>query len=231
MKRLFTILAAVCMCCLMSCEKDGGQAKDEFGRSSEYAWSYLGKSRSTVENELKKAGWEQNYSGKTYAGSPVVLYVYNRPQGSGWGPCHFEKYAYDSQRSDTYSLNTLMQQGKMYGELYMIFRDGIVQDLGIFWMMPTPYDELDRYVNFSNRIYQAYTSDCGVDAQWKGKVNSVNYNDRQRFMSAIKNSNEPSLYEYGSDYQSNTECSYNIEARYDYYLNNTFYISYEGEKY
>ena len=229
MKKLFFILAAV-MFCLTSCE-GGPSSKDEYSRSSKYAWSYLGKSRNAVEEELKSAGWELNYSGKTYSGSPVVLYIYNRPYNLNWKPWHFTKYAYDSQKADRTSLSNLMQSGKKYGEIYIIFRDAAVLDLGIFWMMPTSNDVLDGYINFSNRIYQAYTADCGSDASWNGTINSAKYNDRQRFISAIENAMKPDLNEYGSCYKSSSECTYSLEARYDYYLNNTFYVSNEGEKY
>lgn len=219
------------MICLTSCEGDGKSPKDEFGRSSIYAWSYIGKNRNEVEAELKKAGWELNYSGKTSTGNPVVLYIYNRPSDLNWKPWYFTKYAYDSQQADRTGLRTLMDSGKMYGELYVLMSDGIVQDMGIFWMMPTSNDVLDRYMNFSNRIYQTYTGDCGNDASWFGKIETINYSDRQRFFSAIRNAYEPSFYEYGHDNRSNIKCSYGIDARFNYYLDNTFYLAFDGEKY
>lgn len=236
MKKLFIFIAAVIILGLTACEDEKGNAqeiivKDEFERSSIYSWSYLRKNRNEVENELIKAGWIQNYAGQTYSGSPVVLYIYNRPTDQTWKPKYFTKYAYDTQRNDNTSLNTLMLSGKMYGELYMIFKNEVVQDLGVFWMLPTTNAVLDRYISFSNCIYQAYTADCGADAQWTGRVANVTYDNRQSYISNLQNTITPAPYESALDARTEVRYSYRLEARYNYYLNSTFYIAYEGEKY
>lgn len=224
MKKLFLLLAAVI--CLMGCG-EGVSSKNEINRSSKYAWSYIGQKRNKVEDQLKNAGWVQNYSGKTYSGLPVVLYVYNRPTNQSWGPCHYTKYASSSQKTDRDALARLVQNGDPYGELFMIFRDETVAELGLFWLVTSSQGK-EKYQTFSNNIYKAFTSDFGGDASWQGTIGSLSYRDHQQFIDAMENYSKPTTEEQGSYSSSAESGNYEIYSTYDYYLNNSFYMSFEG---
>ena len=223
-KKLFVLLTAVI--CLVGCG-EGISSKNEINRSSKYAWSYIGQKRSNVEEQLKNAGWKQNYSGKTYSGSPVVLYVYNRPSDLSWGPCHYTKYATSTQKTNRDALSRLVQNGEPYGELFMIFGDDYVNELGLFWLVNSSQGK-EKYQTFSNNIYKAFSSDFGTNANWRGTIESLSYRDHQQFLDALENYSNPTTEENGSYSSSAERGNYEIYTTYDYYLNNSFYMSFEG---
>lgn len=218
---------------MIACETNGPSSEqNKITCSGEKMWSYCGMERSYVEKELTKAGWVQNYSGKTYSGSPVALYVYNRPTGANWRPCHFDKYAFTEQKDDYEALEKLMQNGKIYGEIYMIYGDDVVEEFGLFWLAPSSIcNGIDTYKAFSNNIYNAYLTSGGNEEGWLGIINSYNYFDRRDFIASLNQNIEPSIEEYANYRTSSHSYMYNEYCSFDYYSEGTFYISVTGEKY
>lgn len=230
MKKLFLFLTIAA--CFVACEGNLPKTMSEVERSGKYTWSFLGMKTSEVDAQLVKAGWVQNYSGKTYAGSPVRLYIYNRPGDLSWGPCHFRKYATSDQKTDREALRQLLESGKVYGELYVLIGDDEVVDMGVYWLLPTmSNNELDAYASFSRTIYKAYKSECGNSASWEGKIDGTVYTDHPQFMDELLKYTKPDIKEEASYRSSTMKCAYTMESAYNYQLNNTFEFNLWAEKY
>ena len=228
-KRLFyLILAGMTVIGFCGCKNNISPSNNEVERSSKYVWSYLSQNKNTVEEALQKTGWEQNYSGKSDNHLPVVLYVYNRPN-QNWGPCHFKKYAYSGQKMDSDELEAVIKKGDSYGELYVIYRDNIVSELGLFWLMPSAQGE-DMYQTSSTNIYKSFVADGGEYTSWSGSINSSTYKNHQAFIEALKSYSKPSTDEYGTCNSSALTGSYELYSAYDYYLHNSFYMCFKGYK-
>lgn len=230
MKNLLLLLSI--SICFVACERNLPKTIGEVERSGKHAWSYLGMKSGDVEAELEKAGWVQNYSGKTYASSPVVLYIYNRPGDNSWGPCHYQEYAYSNQKTDREALRQLSKSGKAYGELYMIMGDDVVVDMGIAWILPTEDNhELDAYGTFSKAIYKAYKSECGNSASWEGKIEGKVYSEHSSFMDDLLKYKQPKIKEDASYRSSVMKCAYTMESAYHNGSEKTFEFVFRAEKY
>lgn len=230
MKKVILLLTIAC--CLVACEGNLPKAMSEVERSGKYVWSYMDQKSSEVEAALEEAGWKQNYSGKTYSGSPVRLYIYNRPGDLSWGPCHFRKYATSDQKTNRESLRKLLESGKVYGELYMIYSYNKVLEMGVYWLTANINNNaIDGYEAFSNGLYKAYKADCGNDAQWEGKIDSNVFTNHQRFIDQLKEFYQPKIKEEAYYNSSSKKCVYDMESMYNYQLNNTFEFEFRAEKY
>ena len=108
----------------------------------------------------------------------------------------------------------------------MIFGDDYVNELGLFWLVNSSQGK-EKYQTFSNNIYKAFSSDFGTNANWRGTIESLSYRDHQQFLDALENYSKPTTEENGSYSSSAERGNYEIYTTYDYYLNNSFYMSFE----
>lgn len=231
MKKIYLFLTtAVIAFCFVGCENEISSSENEVERSGKYIYSYLDQEKETVEQALEKSGWELNYSGKNSSGSPIVLYVYNRPIDNNWKPIFYDQYASANQRKNYEAWEEVLNSGKIYGELYMLYSYGRVLDMGVYWSMATAqHNEIDIYKSFSNNLYKAYKSDCGTDASWKGKLESNEYTDHQKFIDDLPNYSQPKIKEDASS-RISFKCAYSMETNYSYNPK-AFEMIFQGEKY
>ena len=234
MKKLFILLATVMA--FISCEKrDVAGDKNIIEKYSKSAPSYLNQSFESVDAQLTRDGWAQNYSGKSYTGNTYVLYIYNRLNGIEWKPIYNDKYAYETQRTDIEALQEMLETGKLYGEILIYRADGIVEGFDVFWLFSTKrYEALDEYKTFSNNLHNTFVNKCGKNAYWTGTIftyDADRYHEYSNYDSFIEDFTnkypDKDVREYAG--KKTNEFHYSIESRFDYYLSNSFCLMYSSK--